>query len=252
MDERDLLRRAREGDKAARDKLVIDNMPLVHKVAQRYRGLMPYEDIIQEGVIGLLEAIDHYDLDKDVKYVTYAWYWVYRAIGNAVAKQDGTGRNHCTDTEIRRLQTARAELIRLLDREPTDEELADETGIAVTRVSGLLQRDIKTVSLDSKLTDDSDDTLLDLIPAPKNVDSDKLRKAVRYALSQLDPLEAEMLADRYGIYETKKGRQYWMDMLGVSAQTVYNMRAEALRKLRSPDIIDALHKILAGGDVDEY
>ena len=159
-EEIDLSKRAKAGDKGARQRLIEKNLRLVVSVAKKYRGMgLPFEDLIQEGNIGLMKAVEKFDPDRGWRFSTYATWWVRQAVQRAVADKGRTIRVpvHMGD-KIRKMARAYNELSAEMEREPTDEEVADRLGWAAEQV-----RDVKgampdATSFNQPLSSDSDAT----------------------------------------------------------------------------------------------
>lgn len=239
----ELEEKVRKGQQA-RDHLIRANTRLVVGVAKRYRGWgIPFEDLIQEGNIGLMRAVDRFDYRKGYKFSTYATWWIRQAITRALADQARTIRLpvHIGE-EVRRLRQAHANLAERLGREPTHHELAEETGLPIRRIRWLQRISRRPVSLESKVGDSENDSSLgDFVPdetAPSPTDSatlEGLREEIRELLDQLSEREAEVIRLRYGFVD---GKPYTLkevgEKLGITRERVRQIEAKALRRLRHP------------------
>jgi len=240
---KELEEKVRQGQQA-RDHLIRANTRLVVGVAKRYRGWgIPFEDLIQEGNIGLMRAVDRFDHQKGYKFSTYATWWIRQAITRALADQGRTIRLpvHIGE-EVRRLRQAEESLAERLGREPTLRELAEETGFPIRRIRWLQRISRRPVSLESKVGDsENDSSLADFVPdetALSPTDSaalEGLREEIRELLDQLSEREAEVLRLRYGFVD---GRPYTLkevgEKLGITRERVRQIEAKALRRLRHP------------------
>src|ERR687897_2522318 len=158
QEEIDLSKRAKKGDKAARNRLIEKNLRLVVSVAKKYRGMgLPFEDLIQEGNIGLMKAVEKFDSDKGFRFSTYATWWVRQAVQRAVADKGRTIRIpvHMGD-KIRKMARAYNELSAEREREPTDEEVARGLGWTVEEVRDVKSAMPDATSLNQPLSSDAD------------------------------------------------------------------------------------------------
>ncbi|MGQ9586288.1 MAG: sigma-70 family RNA polymerase sigma factor [Anaerolineae bacterium] len=228
----------------ARDHLIRANTRLVVGVAKRYRGWgIPFEDLIQEGNIGLMRAVDRFDHEKGYKFSTYATWWIRQAITRALADQGRTIRLpvHIGE-EVRRLRQAEEQLSERLGREPTLQELAAETGLPTRRIRWLRRVSRRPVSLETSVgAEENDSSLADFVAdenAPSPTDSaalEGLREEIRQLLDQLEEREAAVLRLRYGFVDGKPHTLKEVgERLGVTRERVRQIEAKALRRLRHP------------------
>jgi RNA polymerase primary sigma factor len=240
-EECDLTERIRRGDERARERMIEANLRLVVSVARHYncRG-MTFEDVVQEGIIGLMAAINKFDPDRGFRFSTYATYWIRQAIVRAIEKQSRmirlpTYAYHA----VGKLERTQMQLTDRLGRQPTPEELASETQLSVPTVNALLQTVQEPVSLDLLLGDSEDYTLGDL-----QLDSDAAdpeehalaaanRRDLGEILGVLKPKERCVIEHRYGL---RDGRVHSLkelaDELHMSREGVRHIETRALRKLR--------------------
>ena len=205
--ERRRLRRAIEAGERARQQLITSNLRLVVSVAKRFaRPTMPLADAIQSGNIGLMRAVERFDHSRGFKFSTYATWWIRQAISRAVAEESRNIRLPAHTVEhIHRIQRAQRDLMQMLQREPTTEEIADRLGESADRIADLLHLASDTTSLDQPSREDSDMTYADRIASPNQVDPsdsierDQLREAVREVLEDLPERDQEVMRMRFGI-----------------------------------------------------
>ncbi len=244
-------RRQLKGDiqeaEAARDALIKANQRLVISVAKRYRGLgVPFLDLIQEGNLGLMRAVERFDPDKGNRLSTYAMWWIRQSIIRAVANLSRTIRVpiHAGERE-RKLRRVAQELQQTLGRTPTAHELAAELGLTPRQVQRLQNMGQQAVSLDQPIREGEADgsSLADLIEdenslAPADLAAQRLlRDDVSAVLADLKPREAEVLRLRYGLEgERVHTLKEVGELMGVTRERVRQLEMRALRKLRHPRI----------------
>ena len=240
-EEIDLSKRAKTGDKGARQRLIEKNLRLVVSVAKKYRGMgLPFEDLIQEGNIGLMKAVEKFDPDRGWRFSTYATWWVRQAVQRAVADKGRTIRVpvHMGD-KIRKMARAYNELSAKMEREPTDEEVAERLGWAAEQV-----RDVKgampdATSFNQPLTSDSDATEIgELIEDERasevagtvigEMEMDWLAEAVE----MLPERHRYVLIKRYGLGDEETATLAQLsEELGISRERVRQVQREAERML---------------------
>jgi RNA polymerase primary sigma factor len=227
---------------AARAQLASANSRLVVAVARRYANQgVPLPDLIQEGNLGLLKAVDRYDWRRGFKFSTYATWWIRQAVSRAVADQGRTIRvpSHMAE-RLRRLYHVRRALEQALGRDPTHEEIADEMGLPVRRVAWMLSLGGNLVSLDRPAGEEGDTQLGEFIadevqaPPARAVFGDLLRDDVEALLATLPPREARVLELRYGL---TGGPPHTLKEVGakfgVTRERVRQIEADALGRLRA-------------------
>ena len=236
-----LIRRAQGGDGAALERLIQANARLIAKVARRYRcRSYSLEDLVQEGTLGLILAIERFDAGKGCRLSTYAMHWIRQAIARAVEQNDRLIHVPMhANSEVRRLLKLREDFQREGGRMPTDIELAAMTGLSEDRVSDLLRSVQDALSLEAMVGTENDASLLELAedPAATNPEQDALRGAyrqqVRCLVDNLRPRERRVLEERFG-FDGRNPRTLdeLSRQLQISRERVRQIEAQAIRKLR--------------------
>jgi RNA polymerase primary sigma factor len=245
-EERELARRKDEGDEEAKKKLIESNLRLVMSITRNYtKAGVPLLDLIQEGNLGLIRAVEKFDYKLGYKLSTYATWWIRQAVTRALADQGRTIRLpvHVAD-QVRRLMRARRQLAQKLNREPTMEELAKESGFPEKRVQELLDLVEDPVSLETPVGD-GESMYADLIEdvhseRPDETTSQKLRrKELAEALLRLNPRMRRVLSLRFGLDgEPPQTLEEVGAGLGITRERVRQLESRALRELRAvaPDL----------------
>ncbi len=236
-----LSRRVKNGDMEARRQLVECNLRLVISIAKRYRSRgLSFEDLVQEGIIGLMAAVARFDPEKGYRFSTYATHWIRQAIGRAIDNHSRLIRlpSHVSDS-LRKLERCRQLLARELGRQPTVSELASETEVPARKIQALLQSSQDPLSLDAMLGDTEEMSLGDLLldvnaPDPEaQTICTRTRETLEAILGVLRPRERRVIEKRYGFSDGRiHSLQEVGEQLQMSREGVRQIEVRALRKLR--------------------
>lgn len=249
-----LAKRIAEGDQSARNELVEANLRLVVSLARHYQGCgLSYQDLIQEGNIGLIKAAEKFDVSKGFRFSTYASWWIKQALSRAIADQSRTIRIPVHMTEnINKFKKTERELLSKLNREPKVKEIADAMGISEKQAKEIQSYIVEPTSLDIQVGDDDDTTIGSFIEDTHfiNPESAYIKESngdvVNAVLDTLSDREANILRLRFGIGGKKAmtleevGKEY-----GLTRERIRQIEAKALRKLRHPSRANILKECMA-------
>jgi len=238
-EELELLRRAQQGDEEAQNRLIESNLRLVISIARRYvRPGLPLEDLVQEGAIGLIRAIRNFDVERGLRFSTYAVHWIRQSVGRAADAQTNMIRlpNHAIDS-LRKIERTRNELRAALGKEPTDEEIAKQLDMPVSKVAKLARYARANYSLDHKARDDQSTPLGGLLASPEEADPESVA-VERVWISEIFDLIDKHLTpgERWAIY-----RHLGLDVSEIppghakrlSRERARQLEKQALTKLRA-------------------
>ncbi len=240
-EEVELASRIKKGDKKARELMIKANLRLVVKIAHDYEGLgLPLLDLISEGNIGLMKAVERFDPAKGGKLSTYGAWWIKQSIKRALANQSKTIRLpvHLVD-KISKMRRTSLKMQEELGREPTDDELAEELGMTPSRVSQLRTAAIRPASLDAPIGDDDSNNFAEIVmdenaDTPyKELEDKTVTKMLQRMVKDLDPREATILKYRFGLDGgSEKTLEEVGEKFGVTRERVRQIQNIALNKLR--------------------
>ncbi|HZD11594.1 MAG TPA: sigma-70 family RNA polymerase sigma factor, partial [Candidatus Binatia bacterium] len=253
LDERDELWLLKERGDAARAHLIRANTRLVVSIAKKYRGRgLQFLDLIQEGNVGLMKAVEKYDYRRGNRFSTYATWWIRQAVTRALANHGRTIRIPAhLGGRISKLYQVAQELEQQNGRQPTAEEIAEEMDLPAERVRWMLRTSRQPVHLERPVGDESDAELGDFIedveapPPAETVAQTMLTEEISEILDQLTPREARILRLRYGLQDGESRTLKEVgEMFGLSRERIRQLEKEALRKLRHPNFAGHLRQYL--------
>lgn len=242
-EEKALVARIQQGDKSAREELITRNLRLVLSIARKYNGTaLSFADLVQEGSIGLMKAVEKFDPSRGFKFSTYATYWIRQAIGRALAEQNKVIRIpvHMADLASK-VKKATSELTQKLGQVPTAEQIAKFMKIDASKVREVWDFSRETLSLDVPVGEDEDATMGDLVADERfespyfNIVKEERHTQIMAALATLEPREAEVIKMRFGIdTEQPMTLEEIGKVFKVTRERIRQIEEKAMRKLRSP------------------
>ena len=241
-EEADLAIKIAEGDQAAREALISSNLRLVVKISHDFKGLgLPLQDLIAEGNIGLMRAVEKFDPTKGAKLSSYAAWWIKQAMRRALANQARTIRIPVQSaSKMSKIQTAKTKLTQKLGREPTDQEVAKEINLTERTVAGLRQGRPLTISIFDPIQTGADGEFQDIIPDEKSgfpddiVQDEEMLERMRDLTEKLEEREKIILNLRFGLQGDKpKTLEEVSRAIGRTRERVRQIQNQALRKLRA-------------------
>jgi RNA polymerase primary sigma factor len=238
-----LSEKVAKGDQAAKNILAESNLRLVVSIAKRYVGRnLSFLDLIQEGNMGLMKAVEKFDAEKGFKFSTYATWWIRQAITRAIADQAKTIRVpvHMVET-INKLKRFQRQMTLELNREPTVEELGEKMELPVEKIREIIKIDVDPISLEKPTREDDDSCVADFIKDESNMSpedyaiNEVLKDIISDALDTLTERENQVLKLRFGLEDgTCRTLEEVGNMFGVTRERIRQIEAKALRKLRHP------------------
>jgi len=241
-EERELIRRAKKGDIEARNKLINSNLRYIYKMAKKYSGMgIPISDLINEGVLGLIKAIDKYDLKRRVRLLTYATSWIRQAMMKALTEQSRAIKlNSSIKGKLDKVRRAMEDYYQRYQREPSEEELAQITGMSIDEVKEVLNIYKGQFSIDELIGDDNGRTIEETFPDPfeeeieeKIKKEERINRFMEILERELNERERKIIVEYYGLHlkEPKTLEQIGKE-LGISRERVRQIKERALRKLK--------------------
>ena len=248
-DEIELAKRVERGDLAAKERMINSNLRLVVHVARKYQGQgLPIGDLVQEGILGLIRAVEKFDWRKGFRFSTYGTLWIRQAIQRGLENTSRTVRLPVHMSQrVRKVARVTRELTVKLGHEPSDEELADVLELTVEEIAEIKAADQAPSSLDKTIGDDGDTTLGSLLPADQLSPEDEVVdawqfQAIETAVAQLPEQERKVIELRFG--RNREGKAHTLGqagkVLGVSAERTRQIEDAALRRLSANGDLNAL------------
>ena len=248
-EERELAKRIERGDQKAKERMINSNLRLVVSIAKRYQGHdLALIDLIQEGILGLIRAVEKFDWRRGYKFSTYATWWIRQAVQRGVANKARTIRMpvHVLDQE-RKIRRVEDRLAASLGRPPEDREIAHELGLPVVQVRSVREAPRTVTSLDRPVGRDEGAPMHELVPAPEvepfeDLDVSLHVEALRTAVARLPDREREIIRLRYGLEGEPLSLAKVGARLGITRERVRQIEAEALERLSLERELQELHE----------
>jgi RNA polymerase primary sigma factor len=240
--EAELVRRTRNGDEEALQAMVNANLRFVVSVAKEYTGCgLSFGELISEGNFGLLEAVRRFDETRGFKFITYAVWWIRQAILKALAQQGKAARPPMSQVnDLQKVEKRTGRLLQQLERNPTLDELAQDSGISIDRIRNALELGQRDVSFDAPIYDEEgDDTLLSVFamqdqPLEAALEQTALEQAMNSCLGELDDREARILCAYFGLHDQAPMTLEQIGcLLGLTRERVRQLRDRALSRIRA-------------------
>lgn len=242
-EEAEIAKRVKEGDELAKELLITSNLRLVVSIAKKYVGNgVPLQDLIQEGNIGLMRAVELFDYTKNFRFSTYATWWIKQAVSRAISDQSRAVRIPIhRDEQIRKMKRIQASLMQELNREPSLEEIAKEMeGYTAEMVEELLEDSQSTVSLEKPTGEEEKNTLADFLEDENSIDpqeylnDESVRKEVDELLKELGAQNEQIIRMRFGLDGTgeRKTLEEIGDIYGITKERIRQRERDALNKLQ--------------------
>lgn len=251
-EEKALGEKIKEGDKEALKKLILSNLKFVVSIAHKYKNTgVPLPDIINQGNIGLIEAAKRYDPEKNVKFITYAVWWIRQAIIHGLSNQTGSVKLPLKQANnLYKINSSKERLTKELKREPTVKEISKASGINEDEIDHLVQASKKHLSLDAATNDEEDNFFIDNLEdenssVEKAIIEKTMRDAIDEIISYLDEREASIINMRFGMDDgTPKTLEEIGKVLNLSRERVRQLEARAMDKLKKKALKKRLNDFL--------
>lgn len=239
-EEKEIAFKARAGDKRARDRLIAANTRFVVSVAKQYQGQgLDLEDLIAEGNIGLVRAVDKFEPERGYKFISYAVWWIRQSIMQALSDKSRTIRLPVSHLQVyNKIKKATAEFVNENEREPSLTELEELTGIPESKILTIINANNKMVSVDSPLKEEDDSTFIDIIPnqnIPKTdatIIKESKDKEMREILKELSPRSHDVIRMYFGIECSPLTLEQIADRFGVHSERVRQIKEESLNIIK--------------------
>ena len=239
--EKELTSKIKEGDKIAKDQFIKSNLRLVVSIAKQYQGQLSINDLIQEGNIGLLKAVNRFDGEKGVPFISYAQYWIRQAMSRAISQNHVIHLPINLADTLKKIRKIERKLEQKFEREPSNQEIAERLDLTEKEVKEIRSYSFDAVSIDKRIDDSHEVTLVDLLMSTSNtkqaVNQELLREELGVALKLLNERDAEIIKMRYGIdYPTGSTLQQIAEKYSITKERVRQIIDEGLNTLKTTSI----------------